>query len=52
MEERERLLRDLERYRALLDYTTDKEAIAVIEQVIRETRDRLNQLDTSEITRA
>ena len=38
-EEREQLLRDLERYRALLGYTTDEQAIAALEQLIREIHD-------------
>jgi hypothetical protein len=51
MDDRERLLRDLERYRRLLGYTTDGQAIAAIEQLIRETRTRLDRLKTREIAR-
>jgi hypothetical protein len=39
----------LERYRRLLGYTTDGQAIAAIEQLIRETRNRLDRLKTREI---
>ena len=42
-EEREKLQLDLERYRSLLLYTTDEQAIAAIEGLIRETRRRLNK---------
>jgi hypothetical protein len=50
MDEREQLLRNLERYRTLLGYTTDEQAIAAIEQLIMETRNRLDRLETREIT--
>jgi hypothetical protein len=50
MEERGQLLRDLERYRTLLGYTTDEQAVAAIEQLIREIRDRLDRLETRDIT--
>ena len=51
-EERERLLQDLERYRAILDFATDKQATAAIEQLIRETRERLDRLEgAAEVTR-
>ena len=45
LEEREQLLRDLERYRTLRGYTTDEQAIAAIEQLIREICDRLDRLE-------
>jgi hypothetical protein len=51
MEEREQQLRDLERYRTLREYTTDEQAIAVIEQLIGEICDRLDQLEARDITR-
>jgi hypothetical protein len=45
MEDRRKLLGDLERYGAVLRLTTDSQAIAALEQLIRETRDRLDELD-------
>jgi hypothetical protein len=48
MEERRKLVGDLERYDALLRLTTDHQAITAIEQLIRETRDRLNELDRAD----
>jgi hypothetical protein len=51
MEERERLVRDLEHYRRLLGYTTDEQAIAAIEQLIREMCNRLDRLEGRESTR-
>ena len=45
MEDRRKLLGDLKRYGAVLRLTTDPQAIAAIEQLIRETRDRLDELD-------
>ena len=51
MEERERLVRDLEHYRRLLGYTTDEQAIAAIEQLIREMCNRLDRLEGRENTR-
>ena len=48
MENRRKLVGDLERYDALLRLTTDHQAITAIEQLIRETRDRLNELDRAD----
>jgi hypothetical protein len=48
MEDRRKLVGDLERYDALLRLTTDHQAITAIEQLIRETRDRLNELDRAD----
>jgi hypothetical protein len=45
MDEREELKADLKRYRALRDLTTDEQAIEAIEMMIRETEDRLAQLE-------
>jgi hypothetical protein len=45
MEERRRLQQDLERYRALLRLIADPQVIAGIEQLMRETLDRLAALD-------
>ena len=39
---------NLERYDALLRLTTDPQAISAIEQLIRETRNRLNELDRAD----
>ena len=49
MEERERLVRDLEHYRRLLHFTPDGQAVAAIEQLIREIGDRLDRLETHEM---
>jgi hypothetical protein len=45
MEDRRKLLGDLERRSAVLRLTTDPQAITALEQLIRETRDRLDELD-------
>jgi hypothetical protein len=45
MENRRKLLHDLQRYRSLLPLTTDPQAITVLEELIRETRERLDDLD-------
>jgi hypothetical protein len=49
MEEREQLLRDLEHYRTLLRFSTDEQAVAAIEQLIREIGDRLDRLEAREM---
>jgi hypothetical protein len=48
MEDRRKLVGDLERYDALLRLTTDHQASTAIEQLIRETQDRLNELDRAD----
>jgi len=48
MENRRKLLEHLERYKALLRLTIDPQALAALEQLIQETRDRLNELDSVE----
>ena len=48
MENRRKLVGDLERYDAVLRLTTDHQAITAIEQLIRETRDRLDELDRAD----
>jgi hypothetical protein len=48
MENRRKLVGNLERYDAVLRLTTDHQAITAIEQLIRETRDRLNELDRAD----
>jgi hypothetical protein len=45
MENRRKLRHDLERYSALLPLTTGPQAIAALEELIRETSERLDQLD-------
>ena len=45
MENRQQLLEKLERYRTILRMTADPQAIAALEQLIRETRHRLDELD-------
>ena len=45
MEDRRQLLEKLERYRTILRLTADPQAIAALEQLIRETRHRLDELD-------
>ena len=45
MVDRRKLRHDLQRYRALLPLATDPQAIAALEELILETRDRLGQLD-------
>jgi hypothetical protein len=46
MEHRRKLLEHLERYEALLRMTTDAQAIAALEQLVQETRARLDELDS------
>jgi len=50
MDERhkQKLERDLERYRALLKLATDQQALAALKQLIKETTDRLNDINNSE----
>jgi hypothetical protein len=45
MQDRRKLLRDLKRYDAILRMTTDPQAIAALEQLIREARSRLDEFD-------
>jgi hypothetical protein len=45
MGERQQLYDDLKRYRALRDLTTDEVAIEAIDIMIRETEDRLAELE-------
>jgi hypothetical protein len=45
------LKRRLNHYRALLKSTTDAEAVAAIEQEIRETRDRLQEIEEAQARR-
>jgi hypothetical protein len=45
VEDRRKLQHDLQRYRALLPFITDPQAIAAVENLIRETSERLDQLD-------
>lgn len=48
MDDRQQLLEKLERYRTILRMTTDPQAIAALEQLIRETRHRLDELDPND----
>jgi hypothetical protein len=43
-----KLARDLERYRALLKLTSDQRALAALKQLIKETTDRLNDINNNE----
>jgi len=45
MDERQKLYDDLKRYRTVRDLTTDEAAIEAIDVVIRETEERLAQLE-------
>jgi hypothetical protein len=45
MDDRQHLLEKLERYRTILRLTADPRAIAALEELIRETRNRLQKLD-------
>ena len=45
MDERQKLQADLKRYRTLRQLVTGQQAIACIEELIRETRDRLAQIE-------
>ena len=48
MEERDELQRDCERYNTMLELTTDPDARAAIEELIRQTRDRLSKIDEAD----
>jgi hypothetical protein len=43
--DKQKLARDLERYRALLKLTSDQRALAALKQLIKETMDRLDDID-------
>src|SRR5713226_9173390 len=45
MNERQKLQHDLDRYQTLRYIANDQQAIAAIEELIRETRDRLAQIE-------
>jgi hypothetical protein len=45
---KQKLGRDLERYRALLKLSTDQRALAALKQLIEEATDRLNDISNSE----
>jgi hypothetical protein len=47
MDERQRLQSDLKRYRTIRDLISDERVIAVIEELIRETENRLSQIEAS-----
>lgn len=46
--QKQKLERDLERYHALFKLTTDERALAALKQLIRETKDRLNEVNNRE----
>ena len=46
--EGEKLERDFERYNTMFGLTTDADALAAIEELIRQTRDRLSKIDEAE----
>ena len=48
MEEHEKRQRDFERYNTMFGLTTDADALAAIEELIRQTRDRLSKIDEAE----
>jgi hypothetical protein len=48
MKDRRRLQHNLQRYRVLLPLTTDPQAIAALEELIRQTRQRLDELDPAD----
>jgi hypothetical protein len=48
VEERDELQRDCERYNTMLELTTDPDARAAIEELIRQTRDRLSKIDEAD----
>jgi hypothetical protein len=45
MDERQKLQHDLERYQTIRRFVTDQQASTAIEEQIRETRDRLAQIE-------
>jgi hypothetical protein len=45
MGEREKLLGNLKRYLTIRDLIADEQAVAVIEELIRETKERLTQIE-------
>jgi len=51
MDERQRLYDELQRYRAMRDLGTDEAAIEAIDITIRETKERLTQLEQEEADR-
>ena len=49
MEERKKLRRDLKRYSAMLRRTSDAEAASAIDDMISQTRMRLDEIDRSNL---
>ena len=47
MGERQRLQTDLKRYRSIRDLISDERVVAVLEELIRETGNRLSQIEAS-----
>ena len=47
MDERQKLQSDLKRYRTIRHLISDERVVAVIEELIRETENRLSQIEAS-----
>ena len=47
MGERQKLQSDLKRYRTIRDLISDERVVAAIEELIRETKKRLSQIEAS-----
>ena len=47
MDERQKLQSDLKRYRTIRDLISDERVVAAIEELIRETKKRLSQIEAS-----
>jgi hypothetical protein len=47
MDERQKLQSDLKRYRTIRHLISDERVVAVIEELIRETENRLSQIEVS-----
>jgi hypothetical protein len=47
MDERQKLQGDLKRYRTVRDLISDERVVTVIEELIRETENRLSQIEAS-----
>jgi hypothetical protein len=50
--ERDKLERDIWRYGNILRFVTDDRTVAVVSEMLAETRDRLNKMDQSAATGA
>ncbi len=45
MDKRQKLQTDLKRYRSIRDLISDERTVAVLEELIKETKDRLSQIE-------